>query len=105
MRFRMMRLLAEQPELSQRELSIALGVSLGATHYCLRALIDKGLVKIRNFSRSSHKQRYAYILTPAGIAEKSLLTNRFLKRKWNEYAALKHEIETLERELGAYQSR
>ena len=95
----MMRLLEMKPEMSQRELANELGVSLGAAHYCLNALVEKGLVKIRNFSRSNQKQRYAYILTPAGISEKSALTRGFLKRKWSEYMALKQEIEALESEL------
>lgn len=97
----MIRLLEERPEMSQRELARELGVSLGAAHYCLNALIEKGLVKMGNFARSSHKQRYAYILTPAGAAEKSALTHRFLRRKWAEYRALREEIEALEAEVEA----
>lgn len=100
MRFRMMRLLEERPDISQRELAQELGVSLGAAHYCLNALVEKGLVKIRNFTKSDHKQRYAYLLTPAGMAEKSALTGRFLQRKWAEYHALKEELEAVEAEIG-----
>jgi EPS-associated MarR family transcriptional regulator len=96
----MMRLLEDNPDMSQRELSDALGVSLGATHYCLNALVKAGLVKIRNFANSGNKGRYAYFLTPAGVAEKTVLTQRFLRRKWQEYTALREEIETLEREIG-----
>ena len=88
----------ENPELSQRELGERVGISLGAVNYCLRALIERGLVKAGNFSRNPNKLGYAYVLTPAGIAEKSLLTGRFLKRKVEEYEALKLEIEVLTRE-------
>jgi MarR family transcriptional regulator, temperature-dependent positive regulator of motility len=103
-RFRMMRLLEDKPDMSQRELSDALGVSLGATHYCLNALAKAGLVKIRNFANSGYKGRYAYFLTPAGVAEKTTLTQRFLRRKWQEYAALREEIEALEKEIGSEHS-
>lgn len=72
-----------------------MGISLGAVNYCLRALIDLGLVKASNFSRNPHKLGYAYVLTPAGITEKTLLTGRFLKRKVEEYEALKLEIDAL----------
>ena len=105
MRYRMLRLLGEHPEMSQRELAREIGASLGATHYCLNALIEKGLVMIRRFSRSTHKQRCAYVLTPAGIASKSRLTKRFLHRKWAEYRALKDEIEALEREIDISRKR
>jgi EPS-associated MarR family transcriptional regulator len=76
------------------------GISLGAVNYCLRALIERGLVKASNFSRNPNKLGYAYVLTPAGIAEKTLLTGRFLKRKVEEYEALKLEIDALSRETG-----
>lgn len=75
-----------------------MGISLGAVNYCLRALIQRGLVKASNFSRNPNKLGYAYLLTPAGIAEKTLLSGRFLKRKVEEYEALKLEIEVLTRE-------
>jgi len=94
----MLRLLHENPELTQRELGERVGVSLGAVNYCLRALIERGLVKAINFSRNPNKLGYAYVLTPAGIAEKTLLTGRFLKRKVEEYEALKLEIDDLSRE-------
>ena len=77
-----------------------MGISLGAVNYCLRALIERGLVKASNFSRNPNKLGYAYVLTPAGIAEKTLLTGRFLKRKVEEYEALKLEIDALSRETG-----
>ncbi len=91
----MLRLLHENPELSQRELGEQVGISLGAVNYCVRALIERGLVKASNFSRNPNKLGYAYVLTPAGIAEKTLLTGRFLKRKLEEYEALKAEIDVL----------
>ena len=94
-----MRLLQGNPKLSQRQLSRELGVSLGAVNYCLRALIDKGEVKIRNFRAADNKQRYAYILTPKGVARKAAITRRFLARKIAEYEALKAEIAALQREM------
>ncbi len=91
----------ENPELSQRELGERVGISLGAVNYCLKALMDRGLVKAQNFKRSPNKMGYAYFLTPAGMAEKSLLTARFLKRKMAEYEVLKKEIGDLELELNS----
>lgn len=84
--------------MSQRELARAVGVSVGALHYVLTALIDKGFVKLANVTAAKDKRRYAYLLTPKGIAEKSALTRRFLKRKMDEYEALHEEIEGLFRE-------
>ncbi len=98
-RFRILRLLESNPQMSQRELSRELGISLGAVNYCLSALVEKGQLKIRNFRGSDKKFRYAYILTPTGVAEKAALTNRFLQRKLKEYDALKAEIESLQEEL------
>lgn len=98
-RFQILRLLHENPELTQREMGERVGISLGAVNYCLKALVDRGLVKAGNFSRSTNKFAYAYALTPAGIAEKTILTGRFLSRKVAEYQALRLEIETLSREL------
>lgn len=80
-------------------MSDALGVSLGGVNYCLKALLDKGMVKLGNFSAASDKRRYAYILTRKGIVEKARLTRRFLKRKMAEYEALKAEIETVQQEM------
>lgn len=94
-----MRLLAANPYMSQRELAKELGVSLGAVNYCLRALVVKGDVKIRNFRAADNKLRYAYILTPEGIRRKTLLTADFLQRKMREYYALKSEIESLRHEI------
>ncbi len=97
-RFQILRLLHDNPELTQRELGERVGVSLGAVNYCLKALIERGLVKAGNFSKSPNKLGYAYVLTPAGIAEKTVLTGRFLARKKAEYEALRAEIEALSRE-------
>ena len=99
--FRIMRILQENPDLTQRELAEKLGMSLGGLNYCLNALIDKGLVKMQNFSNSKNKFKYVYLLTPIGLAEKVGLTNRFLSRKMEEYEALKVEIETLKIEVDA----
>ena len=98
-RFRVMRLLEEEPHLSQRDIAARLNISLGIVNYCLRALVDKGQVKIRNFRAAGNKLRYAYILTPKGIAAKTALTGDFLRRKMAEYEALKAEIDALENEL------
>ncbi|WP_127904109.1 MarR family EPS-associated transcriptional regulator [Solirhodobacter olei] len=94
-RFRVLRLLKEDPTLSQKELSEALGVSVGQVNYVLRALVDKGYVKLRNFRSSTNKPRYAYLLTPAGLAAKSAMTASFLRRKMVEYERLKVEIEAV----------
>lgn len=97
--FRVLRLLQANPEMSQRELAEATGVSVGGMHYVLNALIDKGLVKLGNFTSAKDKRRYAYILTPIGIAEKAIVTRRFLARKIEEYEILKAEINALKREV------
>lgn len=94
-----LRLLQEKPEMSQRELADALGVSLGAANYCLKALVDKGWVKLENFQKNPNKLGYLYLLTPMGIAAKTTLTARFLQRKLNEYEKLKAEIEILKAEV------
>lgn len=99
-RFRVLRLLHDNPELSQRDLAKAVGISNGSAHYLLSALLDKGLIKLGNFTAAQDKRRYAYILTPKGMAEKAAITKRFLERKVQEYHALKAEIETLKDELG-----
>jgi EPS-associated MarR family transcriptional regulator len=97
--FRVLRLLEQNPELSQRNVAEALGVSLGAANYVLRALVEKGHIKIQNFRAADNRLRYAYILTPSGIEAKGLLTLDFLRRKYAEYEALKSEIEGLEADL------
>lgn len=94
-----LRLLEQRPDMSQRELSNALGLSLGKTHYVLHALVDKGLLKVRNFRRSGNKLAYAYVLTPTGLSEKLRLTKAFLKRKEAEFEALRRSIAALRSEL------
>jgi EPS-associated MarR family transcriptional regulator len=98
-RLAVLRLLAQQPELSQRQLSELLGLSLGKTHYVLHALLDKGLVKVRNFRRSDRKLAYAYVLTPSGIRERARMTRAFLARKEAEFDALQRTITNLRTEL------
>lgn len=97
-------MLQDNPEMSQRELAEAIGVSVGGIHYVLKALVEKGLVKIGNFTAAEDKRRYAYILTPKGIARKAHLTRVFLAKKMQEYEALKEEIASLQRALNQYQS-
>ncbi|AUJ65709.1 MarR family EPS-associated transcriptional regulator (plasmid) [Aestuarium zhoushanense] len=97
--FRVLRLLQENPEMSQRELAAAVGVSVGGMHYVLNALIEKGLVKLGNFTAAEDKRRYAYILTPKGLVHKAHVTKRFLKKKIEEFEALKSEIEKLQHEV------
>lgn len=98
-RYRLFKLIEEKPDISQRELAKRMGVSVGKLNYCLKALVDVGLIKIGNFARSKHKWGYAYIITPAGITEKSKVTARFLARKEAEYERLKSEIKELKREF------
>ena len=99
-RFRILRILEIDPEMSQRQLAQSVGVSLGRINYVLAALIDKGLVKLDNLRTSHDKRRYAYVLTPRGIREKARITRAFLIRKTAEYEALRAEIEALEQEVG-----
>ena len=96
-----LRLLEQNPQLTQRQLSAELGVSLGKTHYIVKSLIDVGLIKLDNFQRSNNKLGYAYLLTPKGIAEKASITVRFLARKQDEYKRLEREIEALKSEVDA----
>lgn len=95
---KVLRLLEADPGLSQRALSQELGISLGKTNYCMRALLDKGLIKMQNFRNNGNKLGYVYLLTPAGIAAKAELTRSFLKIKMREYEALRQEIEELKTE-------
>ena len=97
--FRVLSLLESQPDLNQREMAKALGVSLGGVNYCLRALVTKGLIKMHNFQANDNKLGYAYLLTPQGMAEKLSLTAHFLQRKQQEYVALKAEIEALQQQM------
>ena len=97
----LLRLLERHPEYSQRQMSSAMGVSLGKAHYLLRALLDKGWVKARNFKRSENKVGYLYVLTPSGVRQRLQLTRSFLARKEREYDALQAQIHALRAELAA----
>ena len=97
--FWVMKRLQEKPDITQRQLAKELGISLGGVNYCLQALMERGWIKIQNFSHSKNKFGYAYLLTPAGIAEKAALTTRFLKRKMQEFEALRVEIEALKKDV------
>lgn len=96
--FEVLRLLEQNPEYSQRQLSVALGVSLGKTHYVLKALLNKGWIIAKNFQRNDHKLGYLYVLTPSGVRRRAQLTRLFLARKEAQFEALRREIETLRRE-------
>lgn len=97
--FEVLRRLHQTPQVSQRALAKDLGVGLGTINFCFQALVEKGLLKMQNFSQSENKLRYVYLLTPAGVAAKSKLTAEFLKRKVAEYEALQAEIDVLKSEL------
>lgn len=97
-RIKILRILEQDPDISQRNLARHLGISLGRANFCLQALIDKGWIKVNNFKNSNNKKAYMYLLTRRGIAEKARVTARFLDRKVAEYEALKREIEQLQRE-------
>ena len=103
--FRILRLLHDNPEMSQRELAKAVGISAGGVHYVINALVEKGLIKLGNFTAAEDKRRYAYILTRAGISQKTALTQAFLSRKFKEYETLKAEIEELQEEMRQRNSR
>lgn len=99
-RLRILRLFAENPEISTRELAAAVGISNGSAHYVVTALLGKGLIKLSNFAKNPRKTPYAYLLTPKGIREKSLLTHSFIERKREEFEVLQAEIKALEEEAG-----
>lgn len=102
--FEVLRRLHQTPEVSQRTLARELGISLGSINFCFQVLVEKGWIKMQNFSKSKNKLRYAYLLTPAGVAEKSKLTAEFLKRKIVEYEALQREIDALRVEIDSVKS-
>ena len=103
--YHVLKLLEKQPDLPQRQLSEALGVSLGKTNYLLKSLIDVGWIKLDNFQKSNNKWGYAYLLTPMGVTEKAAITLRFLKRKKQEYSDLQLEIARLQREVQQQQQK
>lgn len=98
-RYRILKLLQADPHASQRRIAEELGISLGRVNFCLRALIDKGLIKVKNFRNSANKRAYLYLLTPRGLEEKARVTARFLRVKLAEYEVLKSEVEELHREV------
>jgi len=97
--YRLFKTLEANPNLSQRELAREVGISLGKVNHCLKGLIEKGLLKARNFRNSDSKLRYAYVLTPKGLREKVRITQRYLARRMAEYEVLKEEIERLRAEV------
>ena len=100
-RYRLLKLLEEQPHLSQRDLAGIMGISLGKTNFCLQALIKVGLIKAQNFRNARNKAAYLYKLTPSGIEEKARVTRDFLKRKLAEYETIQQEIAELQADLAA----
>lgn len=100
--YRVLKLIEKQPTITQRELSKELSVSLGKTHYVIKALVKVGWIKLENFKRSDNKLGYAYMLTPTGVLEKAQITRRFLVRKQQEYENLKREIEQLQTEVDEF---
>ena len=99
---RILKIIEAEPDISQRQLAARLGVSLGKANYLLKALLDKGYIKIGNFLRAENKLKYAYLLTPEGIGAKPQLTRSYLTRKEQEYVAMKVEIERMRNELAKY---
>lgn len=99
MDYRLFKIISEKPEISQRKLASALGLSLGKTNYCLKAFIARGLVKVNNFRRSDNKMAYSYLLTPQGIEEKARVTVRFFHLVEKDYESLKKEVEGLEAQV------
>ena len=102
--FRIMTILSKNPDLTQRELAAQVGLSVGGVNYCLKALMEKGLIKMKNFANSKSKFGYVYVMTPRGIAERTALTRRFLKRKMEEYERLQTEIHELQGELNDWRA-
>jgi EPS-associated MarR family transcriptional regulator len=105
MRYKLLKLLGPNPRLSQRELAHELDMSLGKVNYCLRALMDKGWIKVANFKNSRNKVAYMYLLTPRGLEAKARLTTRFMQIKMREYEALKVEIEQIRTEAARRSQR
>ena len=103
-RYRILKLLEAEPHASQRRIADELGLSLGRVNFCIKALVEKGLIKVNNFRNSERKRAYLYLLTPRGIEEKAVVTTRFLKRKLDEYEFIKRELEELQREAAKAQA-
>ena len=98
LKYHLLKLLENDPNMSQRAISREMGISLGKVNYCLHALIDKGIIKAKNFYNNKNKTAYTYFLTPKGIEEKGKITYRFLQSKLSEYEQLKSEIEEIRKE-------
>jgi len=103
-RYRILKIIQEQPELSQRDLAQRMGISLGKTNFCIQALIKVGLIKARNFRNSKNKAAYLYQLTPSGIEEKAQVTKAFLQRKLEEYEIIQQEIAELQADVASQRS-
>jgi EPS-associated MarR family transcriptional regulator len=101
-KLRVFRIISNNPQMTSRELAQKVGISNGSAYYLLISLIDKGFIKLSNFKKNSQKAKYSYLLTPKGIREKSVITNKFLIRKKKEYELLKKEINELERDVGLH---
>ena len=99
-RLKVMRLISKDPEMSTRQVADKVGISNGSSYYILTSLVEKGFVKLGNFKKNPRKGQYAYLLTPKGIREKSILTHSFIQRKYDEFELLKAEIKALEEEAG-----
>ena len=95
----LLKILEENPSLSQRDLASHLGISLGKVNFCLKALIEKGCLKVNNFRNSNNKLAYAYLLTPHGVEERARMTSVFLQYKMHEYDRLRAEIDELKNEV------
>jgi EPS-associated MarR family transcriptional regulator len=104
-RYKILKELQQDPDISQRELARRLDISLGKANFCLKALIEKGLIKADNFKKSANKVGYLYLLTPQGIEEKGVLTKAFLQRKLTEYENLEQEIEALRTDIKQTQAK
>ena len=98
-KFRVLRLLNDNPNMTTRKIANIVGISNGSAYYCINALIEKGMIKLKSFSNHKKKSKYAYILTPSGIYEKTILTAKFLQTKLEEYENLKNQIQELEKEV------
>jgi EPS-associated MarR family transcriptional regulator len=99
-KLRVFQIISSNPQLTSRQLAQKVGISNGSAYYLLTSLVDKGFIKLLNFKKNSNKTRYSYLLTPKGIHEKSLITGKFIKRKKQEFEALKEEIHSLEKSIG-----
>lgn len=98
-RFSVLKMVQDNPNITQREVAERLGISLGRVNYCIAALVDKGFIKVENFRAANNKWRYIYVLTPTGISERAALTGRFLARKLREFDQIKAEIDALSNEV------